>query len=522
MPSSTEFAPADTGRLPATLDALVDEAARRWPGRIAVEHGDLRLTFGELRERVLAVAASLREPLRGRTAVLLFDNTPHCVVAFLALARNGARVVPAEPGSTRAQLEALGEELGGVTVLGGPERLAALGESAAPGEDRERLVDVAERFTAADTVDDASGAARTAHATDDEPGADRTADAPFLYQYSSGSTGAPKAAVHSQRNLVNGGRIYRESFGYGPEDTVLTAVPLLHSFGLVAGLVTTLLTGARLVVLGRFTPAALLRELERTEATVLVSTPLACDLLVRAAGRCTIAVRPRLCLSSGAALPPDTADRFATRFGVTVSQVYGCTEAGIIACQSGAHDGVGTPVAGVETRLVDDAGAPVPISSAGSLWVRTPALFSGYLNRPEATAEVLVDGWYATGDVARLDERGVLHLIGRKDTFINVGGKKVNPIEVERVLLGHPAIAEAVVWGETQPGGSERVRAAVVGSAPLTAEELTRHCRERLQPHQVPGGVEFRTELPKTSSGKIRRAAVAATATRSDQGGSHS
>ncbi|MEU2874881.1 AMP-binding protein, partial [Streptomyces sp. NPDC007070] len=234
------------------------------------------------------------------------------------------------------------------------------------------------------------------------------------------------------------------------------------------------------------------------------------------------AVRPRLCLSSGAALPPGTADRFAERFGVAVSQVYGCTEAGIIACQRGGHDGVGEPATGVEVRLADDAGEPVPTGSAGSLWVRTPALFSGYLGQPEATAEVLVDGWYATGDVARLDERGVLHLIGRKDSFINVGGKKVNPVEVEQALLAHPGVAEAVVWGEPQPGGSELVRAAVVARAPLSTAELTLHCRERLQPHQIPRRVEFRTELPKTSSGKIRRAAVAATASTSEQGGSGS
>ncbi|MEU2874982.1 class I adenylate-forming enzyme family protein, partial [Streptomyces sp. NPDC007070] len=270
MPSSTEPAQgaggagAGHGAVPRTLGALVDEAARAWSGRIAVEHRELRLTFGELRRRVRAVAGSLAGPLHGRTAVLLFDNTPECVVAFLALARIGVRVVPAEPGSTAAQLHALDRDLGSVTVLGGPERLTALRAAGPEVQGGLALVDIVERFAASDTAAEEPG--DTAASTGDEP---------FLYQYSSGSTGAPKAAVHSQRNLVNGGRIYRESFGYGPEDTVLTAVPLLHSFGLVAGLVTTLLTGARLVVLGRFAPATLLRELERTSATVVVSTPLA-------------------------------------------------------------------------------------------------------------------------------------------------------------------------------------------------------------------------------------------------------
>ncbi|MER7584620.1 fatty acid--CoA ligase family protein, partial [Kitasatospora sp. NPDC097691] len=181
---------------------------------------------------------------------------------------------------------------------------------------------------------------------------------------------------------------------------------------------------------------------------------------------------------------------------------------------------------GVQLRLVDDADRNVAPGAEGLLLVRTPAMFLGYLDRPETTAEVLRDGWYRTGDLARLDASGRLHLIGRKDTFVNVGGKKVNPVEVERVLLGHPLLAEAAVWGETLADGGQRVRATVVATGPLTAAELSAWCRERLQPHQVPGGVEFAAELPKTSSGKIRRAEVAAAAgdrgRTTDQGGTRS
>ncbi|WP_051717062.1 class I adenylate-forming enzyme family protein [Streptomyces megasporus] len=506
----------DTAR---TLGALLGHAAAAWPDRVAVEHGGETVTFGELARRVEAAAGHFFEAgLTGaRTAVLLFDNTADCVVAFLAVARTGARLVPAEPGSTAAQLDALAEELGEpgeLTVLGRPERLGAL----------DGVRDRVGRLIDTTGVPGASGGSAGAvpAAVPPEP----SGDDPFLYQFSSGSTGAPKAAVHSQANLVQGGLIYRRSFGYGPEDTVLTAVPLLHSFGLIAGLVTSLLTGARLVVLGRFAPGLLLRELERTRATVLVATPLVCDLMVRSAGGSGSRLSSvRLCLSSGAALPPEAARRFADRFGVRISQVYGCTEAGIIACQRQETGGVGRPASGVEVRLVDDAGASVAPGSPGLLLVRTPAMFGGYLNRPENTAEVLRDGWYATGDVARLDEDGVLHLIGRKDSFVNVGGKKVNPVEVEQVLLGHPLLREAVVWGEVLPGGSERVRAAVVACGELTVTELVRYCRERLQPHQVPGRVEFVAELPKTSSGKIRRAEVAAAARvpapKSEQGGTH-
>ncbi|MFJ9458782.1 class I adenylate-forming enzyme family protein [Kitasatospora sp. NPDC101447] len=516
MPSA-----ADT---PRTLGGLLAAAADRWPGRTAVELQGTALDFATLHRQTERAAARLAAAGAGpgRTAVLLFDNTPDCVIAFLAAARTGVRLVPAEPGAAPAQLAALAAGAADAVLIGRAERLAAV--AAADGW--------------AGPVVETDGLPH-ADATDRPAPAEPDGDAPFLHQFSSGSTGEPKAAVHTQHNLVQGGLIYRASFGCGPEDTVLTAVPLLHSFGMVAGLVTSLLTGARLVLLGRFTPGRLLGELQRTGATVLVATPLACDLLARSAGASAPGgpLPLRLCLSSGAALHPDTADRFAERFGVRVSEVYGCTEAGIIACRrpepdagpdaapAGA-DGVGRPVTGVELRLVDDADRDVAPGAEGLLLVRTPAMFLGYLDRPETTAEVLRDGWYRTGDLARLDAAGRLHLIGRKDTFVNVGGKKVNPVEVERVLLGHPLLAEAAVWGETLADGGQRVRATVVATGPLTAAELSAWCRERLQPHQVPGGVEFAAALPKTSSGKIRRAEVAAAAgapgRTTDQGGTRS
>ncbi|MET9319574.1 class I adenylate-forming enzyme family protein [Streptomyces sp. NPDC003038] len=524
--------PADQ---PRTLGTLVADAAARWPEHTALEHDGRRLGFAELHLRVERAAARLAAAglTRTSTAALLFDNTVDCVIAFLAVARTGARLVTAEPHSTPAQLRALADELGRLTLIGRAERLAALRASGPwPGPVVEAGEFGAGKFGAGEFGADTPRAG----APGPEAPAGPAGDAPFLYQFSSGSTGAPKAAVHTQDNLVQGAEIYRESFGYGPQDTVVTAVPLLHSFGLVAGLVASLLTGARLVVLGRFAPGRLLSELARTGATVLVATPQAYDLLTRSvAAAPEAALSLRLCLSSGAALHPDTGRRFTERLGIAISEVYGCTEAGIIASQravsgsapAAGGGGVGRPAPGVEVRLVDDAGEPVAPGSAGLLLVRTPAMFLGYLDRPEVTATVLREGWYVTGDLARLDEDGRLHLIGRKDSFINVGGKKVNPVEVERVLLGHPLLTEAVVWGEALPDGGQRVRATVVAAGPLSAAELSRHCRERLQPHQVPGRVEFADSLPKSSSGKTRRAEVAAaapggTAGTIDQGGARS
>ncbi|MGX8909681.1 class I adenylate-forming enzyme family protein [Streptomyces netropsis] len=513
--------------VPGTLTDLVRAAAEDRPDATALRSGEEALTFGALRQAVLATARRLRHhaPPTGGTAVLLFDNTPECAVAFLAAAYTGTRLVPLEPDTGEARLLALRRELGPLTVIGHEAKLRALRLPGAASADRWQgggLLPV-----------EAPSGGTPAPRPDGAPVPPAGPDVPFLYQYTSGSTGEPKAAVHSQRDLVHGGEIYAHTYGITAADRILAAVPLLHSFGMVAGLVTALFTGAELVLPGRFVPAKLLRTVRERACTVLVTTPLACDLLARSAaadrGQPPLPGSLRLCLSSGAALPAPVADRFREHCGLRVQQIYGSTEAGIIAAQRVADEsadrGVGRPVRGVRIRLVDERGQDVPPGATGSLWVRTPAMFTHYLDRPGPTGQAFRDGWYVTGDMARTDSEGRLHLVGRKDSFINVGGKKVNPTEVEEVLLAHPAVAEAVVWGERGEGGagadgvSERVRATVVTRAPLSAAELAAHCRGRLLPHQVPGGVEFVASLPKSPLGKIRRAAVADAAARKETTG---
>ncbi|MFK8907753.1 class I adenylate-forming enzyme family protein [Streptomyces sp. YS-3] len=508
MPSTTES--------PATLWELIERAVRLSPAATALRQGTRTLTFGELAERVRTAAHRLRAlvPADGESTVgLLFENTVEGAVAFLGALRAGVPLTPLEPDSAEAALVGVHRDLGPLHLVGRQEKLRNLAGAAGASPDRWQggvLVDVHELTAGPGAADGPA------------PLPAPPPDAPALYQYTSGSTGEPRAAVHSQRDLVHGGEIYAHTYAVTSADRVLAAVPLLHSFGMVAALATALYTRAELVLLGRFTPAAMLRTMRENACTIVVGTPLAYDLAARSAASQRGAALPgetvRLCLSSGAALPPEVADRFARHCGPAVQQVYGSTEAGVIAAQlprpDGAADaGVGKPVRGVRIRLVDEEDRPVPPGGTGALLVRTPAMFTRYLGHPGPSECAFRDGWYVTGDLARLDGDGRLHLVGRKESFVNVGGKKVNPLEVEAALLAHPAVAEAVVWGEPVEGqSSERVRAAVVPRAPLGAAAITAHCRDRLLAHQVPAEIDFVASLPKTSLGKIRRAAVAGAA----------
>ncbi|MEU0586553.1 class I adenylate-forming enzyme family protein [Streptomyces sp. NPDC006132] len=522
-----------TAPLPATLDDLLDSASRTRPDAVAVACGSQLLTYKELHARVRATARrwnSLGLTPHG-TVALLLDNTPQCVVAFLAAAHLGARLAPLEPGTTPPQLTALRAATGPLFIAAHKARLRALdgGENQHPhdgggkhnahdgGEKQSPLDDcVLIPVDEPDSAADRPGRQTSAPEPDDDQPRTAAPDAPFLYQYTSGSTGKPKAAVHTQRNLVNGSEIYTRAYGITDNDRILAGVPLLHSFGMVAALVTALRARAQLVVLGRFTPTRLLSALNEHACTVLVAAPMAYDLTTRAAAGSPPPRPPhalRLCLSSGAALPPAVAQRAKERLGLDIQQVYGCTEAGVIAAHRPEDSpptdrGVGRPLPGVQIRVVDEHGQEVPRGQQGTLLVRTPAMFTHYLGHPQATRQAFHDGWYTTGDIARHDPEGHLHLLGRKDSFINVGGKKVNALEVEQALLTHPSVTEAVVWGEETGDTGERVRATVVARTPLPPAELTSHCRARLLPHQVPTTIDFASTLPKTPLGKIRHTAT--------------
>ncbi|OAR23988.1 hypothetical protein A8W25_16085 [Streptomyces sp. ERV7] len=509
MPSTTESA--------ATLWELIDRAVRLSPAATAVRQGTRALTFRELADRVETTARRLRTRLPadgGGTVGLLFENTVESTVAFLGALYAGVPLTPLEPDSTEPHLLGVHRDLGPLHLVGRQARLSTLAPPAATS--------LAARWQGGVLIDVDELTARPGAAAPSAPLPAPPPDAPALYQYTSGSTGEPRAAVHSQHDLVRGGEIYARTYGITPADRILAAVPLLHSFGMVAALATALHARAELVLLGRFAPAEMLRALHQHACTIVVGTPLAYDLAARSAASRSETSRPgdtvRLCLSSGAALPPAVADRFAQHCGPAVQQVYGSTEAGVVAAQLPQPDGtadagVGRPVPGVRIRLVDEEDRPVPPGGTGALLVRTPAMFTHYLGHPGPSERAFRDGWYVTGDLARLDGDGRLHLVGRKESFINVGGKKVNPLEVEAALLAHPAVAEAVVWGEVvEEQTSERVRAAVVPCSPLSGAAITAHCRDRLLAHQVPATIEFVASLPKTSLGKIRRAAVAGAA----------
>jgi fatty acid CoA ligase FadD36 len=305
-------------------------------------------------------------------------------------------------------------------------------------------------------------------------------EATAMVIYTSGTTGAPKGVLVSRQAIAADLDALAQAWQWTADDVLVHGLPLFHIHGLVLGLLGSLRVGNRFVHTGKPTPAGYAQACSEAGGTLFFAVP---TVWSRVAGDQTAAqaLRPaRLLVSGSAALPVPVFDRLADLTGHRPIERYGASES-LITISTRA-DGerrpgwVGLPVAGVQTRLLDDNGDPVPHDgeTVGKLQVRGPTLFDGYLNRPEATAEAFdADGWYRTGDVAVVDSEGMYRIVGRESVdLIKTGGYRVGAGEIETSLLGHPGVQEAAVVGLPDEDLGQRIVAFVVGSSELDTSEL--------------------------------------------------
>ncbi|HZQ78460.1 MAG TPA: AMP-binding protein [Acidimicrobiia bacterium] len=334
-------------------------------------------------------------------------------------------------------------------------------------------------------------------------------DDPALIGYTSGTTGVPKGAVLSHRNLLASSESVRAAWRWTAADRLVLALPLFHIHGLGVGLHGTLLAGASAVLLPRFDPDAVLDAVAAHDGTLFFGVPTMYARLA-ASPRLAELGRLRLCVSGSAPLAPALFERLAEGSGQRVLERYGMTETGMNV--SNPYDGerrpgtVGLPLPGVELRL----------GAGGEIELRGANVFSGYWGRPEATAAAFTeDGWFRTGDIGEFDAAGYLRLVGRARELIITGGLNVYPREVEDVLLEHPAVAEVAVAGAADDEWGELVTAWVVpdpAGPPPAAGELTRFAADRLAPFKCPRRIVFVDSLPRNALGKILRHELGVTA----------
>jgi long-chain acyl-CoA synthetase len=340
-----------------------------------------------------------------------------------------------------------------------------------------------------------------------------------LLTYTSGTTGPPKGAMNTHRNVVFNSQAYRQWCGLGPDDVVLGVAPLFHITGMIAGVTTALLLGAPLVLAYRFEPSVTLETISTERVTFTVGSITVFIALMNApdADREALTTLTKI-WSGGAPIPPSVVKAFQAQFGQYIHNIYGLTETtspshGVPAGATAPVDdasgalSVGVPVYDTVVRIVGDDGQDVPPGEIGEIVTSGPMVVPGYWNKPEETAHALPGGALHTGDVGYMDPDGWFYLVDRKKDQINAGGYKVWPREVEDVLYQHEAVREAAVVGVPDEYRGETVKAFVSlrPGQEATAEELIAFCRQQMAAYKYPRQIEFLDELPKTVSGKLLR-----------------
>jgi acyl-CoA synthetase (AMP-forming)/AMP-acid ligase II len=490
--------------VPTLLELLL--AAPGTDIAIVVPESGVRLTYDALGAQVMDVAHAFRSlgVERGDRVALALPNGLPAIVCFLAAAMAGT-AAPLNPAYREDEFAFYLEDTTARLVVLPPDgadeaRRAASGRCAVIGVS----ADAAGRIH----LDTPRGAT---------PAFSPAPSDVALVLHTSGSTGRPKRVPLTHANLTVSARNIAATYRLGPTDTSLCVMPLFHVHGLVASVLATLISGGTVVVPSRFNPLGFWRTVRDQRVTWYSAVPTIHQVLLARSGdgRPAGTEHLRFIRSCSAALPSEVMARLESVLGVPVLEAYGMTEA--------AHQmasnlpppgrrkpgtvGVGT---GVRISLMDGAGRHLETGQAGEVVIQGPNVTRGYENNPEANASSFTDGWFRTGDQGLIDPDGHLRLVGRIKELINRGGEKIAPLEIDEVLLAHPAVLEAVSFGVPHATWGEEVAAVVVLSAAASEADLLRHCRDRIADFKCPKRIHIVDSIPRTATGKLQRRQVAA------------
>jgi long-chain acyl-CoA synthetase len=496
-----------------SLATILAEAARRYPDKLAVIDGPLRTTYAQLWEQSRAYAAGLRELGVGpdaTVAVLIPNVTDFPRVYYGALAA-GARVVPVHLLLTADEMAYVLRDSGADVLVAHSSQLATA--TAAARQAGTRLVSVGplppEFAEAPPRLEDASAAVAPLPTY-----VSREAEDVAIVFYTSGTTGEPKGALLTHLNMVMNAIVnVFDVNDVRSSDVVLGCLPLFHTFGQSVGMNATFRLGGTLVLLARFTGEAAIELMVREGVTIFHGVPTMYIGLLEAAAKADKLPELRICGSGGASLPVAVLERFTETFHAPIFEGYGLSETSPTATTNqpafGIRPGaVGHPIWGVEVEVaraeVDERIELLPTGELGEIVIRGHNVFAGYLNRPEETAQALVDGWFRSGDLGRKDADGFVTIVDRKKDLVIRGGFNVYPREVEEALARHPAVVQVAVIGVPDPVHGEEICAVVVADpGGVTEQELIEWSQERLGRHKYPRQVRFVDALPMGPSFKV-------------------
>ena len=467
-------------------------------------------TYGELVGQVRRFRGGLQGigVTRGDRVAIMAANGRHFAVAYLAVVGMGAVAVPLNPTAPPAELEREINEVGAKAVVIGP--------SASPSWQRisAGAVPTVEHVLTSDAVDAMVRTSAEAPEAHIHPG-----DLAVLI-FTSGTAGAPRAAMLSHGNLLSNLRQTLAATPMFADDVSFGVLPMFHIFGLNVMFGCVMASGGTIVLIERFDPASAIETIVERGITVISGAPAMWAALAQMPGVDRSSMRSvRLAVTGAAKMPEDMAALLEQKSGVVLAEGYGLTEASPVVTTARVVDGVvhsprgsiGVPIGGVEIRIVDESGDDALAGDEGEIWVKGPNVFGGYWNDDDATARVLtVDGWLRTGDVAVTDDSGNLFIVDRVKDLIIVSGFNVYPAEVEAAIVEHADVRACAVVGVAHPHTGEAVKAFVVveQGAHLDEDSVIEHARRKLSRYKCPTKVQFVDELPLNVTGKVLRRAL--------------
>jgi len=492
----------------ANLARALTETAERFGDRTALKLDDVEVTYAQLDEMTARFAGLLKSKgfEHGDRVGIMLPNVPYFAIAYYGTLRAGGVVVPmnvllkgretsfylTDPGAKL--VVAWGDFLDAAQT--GADEAGAEVIPVKPGE-FEKLLGGAEPDTALAEVDGSDSA---------------------VILYTSGTTGKPKGAELTHDNMYSNCSISADTLAeISEEDTLLGALPLFHSFGQTCSLNAAIYKGARLTMIPRFDPVKALEIIERDNVTLFQGVPTMFNGMLQAESDADVSCL-RLCMSGGSAMPEQVMRSFEERFECKVLEGYGLSETSPVASfnhpqKENKPGSIGTPIEGVEMKLIDDDGKEVDDGEIGEIAIRGHNIMKGYYNREDATKESIdSDGWFKSGDMAKKDDDGYYFIVDRKKELIIRGGYNVYPREVEEVLYEHPAIAEVAVIGIPDDNLGEEVGAAVVlkSGQDVDVDEIQAFVKKEVANYKYPRHIWLLDELPKGPTGKILKREISA------------
>ena len=481
-----------------TLIEILATVVAQNSSRIAVVEGETAVSYSDLEKAIVSLATQISDlGIRpGDRVAILLPNGSEFIISYFAIVLVRGIVVPLNEQYQQSELSHFLKETAASLIITSRPFANLCQQVMRSNESPCRIFLMDDRTQASVAVTLGSFTA--------DP------NAPVMYQFSSGSTGRPKRIARTHRNLVFELNSLVRTLELTHEDRLLGVTPFSHVNGLMRSMMASLRAGATLYPAPKFERQAIVGMIQEHRISVFIGVPFMFGVMAKTNyGRRPDFSSLRLCISASAPMPPKLNRQFCEKFGMYVRQLYGSTETGTISVDLSSDiesslESVGKPIAGVDVEVYSENGEPTQTHGIGEIAVKSPAAIKRY-GSDDFDNDAFRNGYFFTGDLGRRDPDGLLYLVGRKKMFINKGGFKINPREVEELIESHPDVEEAAVIGLSTLYGDERIKAVIVTQRACTEEEIIDHCRGKLASFKIPSLIEFTHSLPKSATGKILR-----------------